>query len=119
MTVHSNSATPSKYTANILQQIRVVPNPYIISHAGQVTTDAPTLFFNHLPPRCTIRIYNVAGDLIKVISHNGGSQETWDLLSDGRQKVASQLLIAYIKTPDGAHQLVKFAVIVGGFRTVQ
>jgi hypothetical protein len=116
----ATQAAPAKYTAELLKQVKVVPNPYIISHIGQITTDVPKLYFNHLPPTCEIRIYNVAGDLIKVISHtNGSSQETWDLLSDGRQKVASQLLIAYIKTPDGADQMVKFSIIVGGFRSIR
>jgi hypothetical protein len=119
ITTTATNATPAKYTAELLKQIKVVPNPYIISHIGQLTTDAPKLYFNHLPPICTIRIYNVAGELIKVLEHNGGSQEVWDLLSDGRQKIASQLLIAYVKTPDGANQMVKFAVIVGGFRSIR
>ena len=119
VTASASVSTPAKYTAELLKQIRVVPNPYIISHDAQVTTDVPKLFFNHLPPACTIRIYNVAGDLIKVLNHNGGSQEVWDLLSDGRQKVASQLLLAYVETPDGANQIIKFSVIVGGFRSIR
>ena len=119
ITAKASLSTPPKYSAEILKQIKVVPNPYIISHDAQVTTDAPKLFFNHLPPVCTIRIYNVAGDLIKVLNHNGGAQEVWDLLSDGRQKVASQLLLAYVETPDGANQIIKFSVIVGGFRSIR
>ncbi|MEW5797772.1 MAG: hypothetical protein AB1728_02090 [Bacteroidota bacterium] len=111
---------PTKYTETHLKQIRVVPNPYFISHKAQVTTDVPRLFFNNLPPKCTIRIYNVAGDLIKVIEHTSGSSRAeWDLLSDGRQKVASQLLLAHIETPDGASTIVKFSVIVGGFRSIR
>lgn len=118
MTSASN-ATVTKYTEAVLDQIKVVPNPYLIGHISQTTTDVPKLFFNHLPPVCTIRIFNVAGDLIKTINHNNGtSQEVWDLLSDGRQKVASQLLVAHIETPDGAKVFKKFAVIVGGFRTI-
>ncbi|MBI2427975.1 MAG: hypothetical protein HYV29_04130 [Ignavibacteriales bacterium] len=109
----------TKYTKEILDQVKIVPNPYIISHISQVTTDVPKLYFNHLPPSCKIRIFNVAGDLIRTIDHNNGtSQEVWDLLSDGRQKVASQLLIAHIEAPDGTSTLKKFAVIVGGFRTI-
>jgi len=115
----TSSAQVTKYTKEILDQIKIVPNPYIISHISQVTTDVPKLYFNHLPPKCKIRIFNIAGDLIRTIDHNNGtSQEVWDLLSDGRQKVASQLLIAHIETPDGASILKKFAVVVGGFRTI-
>jgi len=115
----ASSAAVTKYSEAVLDQIKIVPNPYLIGHISQTTTDVPKLFFNHLPPVCTIRIFNVAGDLIKTINHNNGtSQEVWDLLSDGRQKVASQLLVAHIETPDGAKVFKKFAVIVGGFRTI-
>lgn len=116
----AGNATPPKYTEELLKKIRVVPNPYFISHKAQVTTDVPRLFFNNLPPKCTIRIYNIAGDLIKVIEHNDGtSRNEWDLLSEGRQKVASQLLLAYIETPDGASTIVKFSIVVGGFRSIR
>lgn len=119
MMASASNAAVTKYTEAVLNQIKVVPNPYLIGHISQATTDVPKLFFNHLPPVCTIRIFNVAGDLIKTINHtNGTSQEVWDLLSDGRQKVASQLLVAHIETPDGAKVFKKFAVIVGGFRTI-
>jgi hypothetical protein len=42
--------------------------------------------------------------------------DVWDLLSDNRQRAASQGLIAVIETPNGAQTVKKFAVVVGGAR---
>ncbi|HZV13045.1 MAG TPA: hypothetical protein VFA55_07495, partial [Candidatus Kapabacteria bacterium] len=72
------------------------------------------LVFNHLPPQCTIRIYNIVGDLIRTIDHTAGSEEYWDLLSDGAQKVGSQMLVAEVEAPNGLKQFLQIAVIVSG-----
>jgi hypothetical protein len=75
-----------------------------------------------LPKECTIKIYTVAGDLIRTIHHvdQDGTfrygMDVWDLLSDNRQRAASQGLIAVIETPNGAQTVKKFAVVVGGAR---
>ncbi len=137
--------------AAVLSQVQVVPNPYIVTHDGQTSTDNAKLYFTRLPPRCTIEIYSIAGDLIKTIEHNGYastslpdpnniggtlttydytqlgdrySQEEWNLLSEGRQRVGSQVLIARIIARDPisnaelAETTTKFAVVLGGFHIV-
>jgi hypothetical protein len=137
--------------STVLDQVQVVPNPYIVTHDGQSSTDNAKLYFTRLPPRCTIEIYSIAGDLIKTIEHNGYaftsspdpnnlggtistydytqlgdrySQEEWNLLSEGRQRVGSQVLIARIIAKDPntnsaiAETTTKFAVVLGGFHIV-
>lgn len=125
----------------ILDQVQVVPNPYVVSHLGQTSTDNAKLFFTRLPPRATIEIYTVSGDLVKTIEHNGYvrdqtgaynydvladryNTEEWNILSEGRQRVGSQVLIARViaKDPRSGADLgetrVKFAVVLGGYRQV-
>ena len=132
---------------NILDQVQVVPNPYIVTHIGQSSTDNAKLFFTRLPPRATIEIYTLAGDLVKTIEHVGYSDtsavkdqhlynynsladrynvEEWNLLSEGRQRVGSQVLIARVLARDPyngdrviGETTVKFAVVLGGFRQVR
>jgi hypothetical protein len=103
------SATPSSPYA--LDDVRIVPNPYIVEHAAQKTIDAPKLFFNFLPEVCTIRIYTVALDLVAELHHSGGSAESWDLKAQGGQQVASQMFLAVIETPQGTRVTKKFAVV--------
>jgi hypothetical protein len=103
------SATPASPYA--LDDVRIVPNPYIVEHAAQKTIDAPKLFFNFLPEVCTIRIYTVALDLVAELHHSGGSAESWDLKAQGGQQVASQMFLAVIETPQGTRVTKKFAVV--------
>jgi|GEM_PF-1943218 len=126
-------ANASNYTNSVLQQVQVVPNPYIVTHLGQTSTDNAKLFFTRLPPRCTIEIYALDGTLINTIEHNGyqssgtpsnqladqSSVETWNLLTSGKQRVGSQVLFARVvaKDPNSGAETgeitTKFAVVVG------
>ena len=98
-------------TQEMMEGIRIVPNPYFIRHEAQ--RGDPRIYFNYLPEECTIRIYTVALDLVKTITHTDGSREEWDLTTEGGQLVASQLLIAHIEATNGAKTVKKFAVVVG------
>lgn len=115
------------YTDEMLDKFKVVPNPYYISHQGQRTPYDAKIYFTKLPPRCTIEIYTLAGDLVRTIEHdetNGDgpdkhSVEIWDLLSKNGLRVTSQTFVAVLKTPNGAQSVQKFSVVVGGFRLIQ
>jgi hypothetical protein len=110
----SVTGSPVSYTAvtdAIMDQIKIVPNPYLARHEAE--RGERQIYFNYLPDECTIRIYTVALDLVKTIHHQGGSREVWNLQTEGGQIVASQMLYAYIETTNGAKTIKKFSVIVG------
>ncbi len=118
-------AQPTSYTDNMMDQIKVVPNPYMISHQGQKSPYDAKIYFTKLPKRCTINIYTVMGDLVTTLEHDEASAyqdqesvEIWNLLSRNKQRVQSQTLVAIITTPDGAKTIKNFSVIVGGFRLI-
>lgn len=119
-------AQPSTYTDQMLDQIKVVPNPYMVSHQGQKSPYDAKIYFTKLPKRCSINIYTVMGDLVTTLEHDETSPyqdqesvEIWDLLSKNKQRVQSQTLVAVITTPDGAKTIKNFSVIVGGFRLIE
>lgn len=123
--IHADSVPINEYTPSILEQVKVVPNPYVVTHLGQETHDLPKLYFTKLPPRCTIKIYTLAGELLRTIEHVDDPAQPgietlsiFDLLSDWRQKLKSQTLFATIETPNGEVGIVKFSVVTGGFRNV-
>ncbi len=124
--------TKKTYT---LDSVRVVPNPYYISAAWDKSTFSQKIWFQGLPSKCTIRIFNVAGLLIKTIEHNEptfsemrdrteiseAGAHAWDLCSEEKKgetglKVASGLYIYQVtaKIP-GSENLIqkigKFAII--------
>jgi len=111
VTITSKPTYTSTVTDQIMDKIRIVPNPYLVRHEAQRGTTE--LYFNYLPDECTIRIYTIALDLVKTIHHAGSSREVWDLQTEGGQLVASQMLYAYIEAPNGAKTIKKFSVIVG------
>ena len=87
-----------------LNDIRVVPNPYIITATqdrllfpGQ---DNKIAFFN-VPGQCKIKIYTEVGELVKTIEHRDGSgDEYWNLRTASNQVVVSGVYIAYIEVTE-------------------
>jgi hypothetical protein len=124
--ISEHSPVNKEYTNSMLDSIRVVPNPYLVTHQGERSQYDAKVYFTKLPQVCTIRIYTVNGDLVRTIEHNEATNtsndrvgmDIWDLLSSNNQRVVSQVFIAQISTPSGAESVVKFSIILGGFRTV-
>jgi hypothetical protein len=120
--MNSDSTKGREYTDDLLDQITVVPNPYLIDHLGQVSTGNRLLYFTRLPEICTIQIYTAAGELLRTIDHQASIEngrvavDAYDMLTKAGRQVQSQLLVARITTPSGAETIKKFAVVVGGFR---
>lgn len=69
--------------------------------------------FNNLPPRVTIRIFNLAGHLVRILEKNDRSQFLeWDLRNRDNWQVASGLYLCYVEMPDiGETKVLKLAVI--------
>ncbi len=129
---NTDLSNSSNYTSSILDQVQVVPNPYIVTHIGQTSPDNAKLYFTRLPPRATIEIYALDGTLINTLEHIGyttnsngstsltdrSSVEEWNLLTSGKQRVGSQVLFARVIAKDPstnaeiAETVTKFAVIV-------
>ena len=102
-----------------LSDIRVVPNPYIISatwerkRLGDPKLGEPIrdIAFTNLPAQCTIRIYTLDGNLVKTIEHtNGQGTEFWDLRSFSNQLIATGVYIYHV-TSDAGERVSKFAVV--------
>jgi hypothetical protein len=79
------------------------------------------LKFINLPAECTIRVFNLNGELVRTIIHHAttedglvvndaGGDEWWDLLSENRQLVASGVYIFHVQS-DVGEQVGKFVVV--------
>lgn len=73
-----------------LETVSVVPNPYRASEVWD-RAGGNELHFVHLPPRATIKIYTVSGDLVRVLDHNDTVRDfaRWDLKNASGRDVAS------------------------------
>jgi hypothetical protein len=96
-----------------LNNIKVVPNPYIVRNNWEPSSDYSRLAFTHLPDKCTIRIYTLSGDHLRTLEHNSpdlDGNENWDLLTKNNQKIASGIYIFHVDSPYG-EKMGKFAVV--------
>lgn len=105
---------------NDLDQIKVVPNPYVATAIWEgrnfFTTGrgSRAIHFNHLPKDCTIRIFTVSGELVDVIEHHSlmddGSAE-WDVLTRDNLNISYGVYIYHVDAPGIGEKIGKFAII--------
>jgi hypothetical protein len=94
-----------------MDKIKVVPNPYFIRNELDRDPNVSHLIFTHLPEKCTIRIFTLAGNMIKEIEHNSDSgQEIWNVLTLNEQIPASGVYIYHISS-DFGEKVGRFALI--------
>lgn len=118
--VASSAKINKEEAANQLDNIKVVPNPYVASARWETKNlfnsgrGPRSIHFTHLPAQCTIRIFTVSGELVKTIYHdnalNNGT-ENWDLLTRDNLGVAYGVYIYYVEAPGIGERTGKFAII--------
>ena len=81
-----------------LELVNVYPNPYNGFNIEQLNVIQRFVTFTHLPEAgAKIRIFTLAGELIKTIDHENGTQfSQWDLRNEDNLPVASGMYIAHI-----------------------
>lgn len=105
---------------NELDNINVVPNPYISTNIWEERTISLTgrgerrIDFIHLPAACTIRIYTVTGALVKTLYKNSSPTDgsiSWNLVSEDGMDVAYGLYVYHVEAPGIGDKIGKFAII--------
>jgi hypothetical protein len=105
-------------------EVLVVPNPYRVDRdytfenggwegrGRSWTENSRKLKFIHLPPKCTIRVFTISGELVVTLGHDDpvrGELE-WNLLSDSDRALASGVYIFSVDSDYGT-QIGKFVLI--------
>lgn len=112
-----------------LGKVRVVPNPYRTDRdytlesggyegpAGEWDENQRRIKFINLPEVCTIRIFSLAGDLIKTVEHDGRTPDGFPrgdvsvtLLSESNRALASGIYIFTVESEFGT-ETGKFVII--------
>lgn len=97
-----------------VDNVNVFPNPYYGVNPQELTKYNRWVTFTHLPAKATIRIYNLAGQLVRTIIKDDASSQfqRWDLQNENNLPVGSGLFIAHIDMPDlGKTKILKVAII--------
>jgi hypothetical protein len=96
-----------------VNEINVFPNPYYGINSEELNKYNRFVTFTHLPENAKVRIFNLAGVLVKNIEkEDTGQFLRWDLANQDGLPVASGLYIAYIELPDlGVTKILKLAIV--------
>ncbi|NUO84334.1 T9SS type A sorting domain-containing protein, partial [candidate division KSB1 bacterium] len=98
------------------KNVGVFPNPYFAFNPQETTRLSRFVTFNNLPETATIRIFNLAGQLVARLDKSDASQFIrWNLLNLSNLPVASGMYIAHVDMPAlGATKVLKLAIIQEG-----
>ncbi len=104
-----------------LDRISVVPNPYVVTNVlEQLDRQNPRdrgprrVYFNHLPAECTIHIYTLSGELVKILHHTttiDDGIEYWDLTTRDNFPIAYGVYIFHVDAGELGEKIGRFAVI--------
>jgi len=109
-----------RVAAENLDQIRVVPNPYIVTNITEPrpTEARPTqlrqLHFINLPAQCTIRIFTLSGRLVQTLEVNNpidNDRYVWDMLTKDNLEMSYGIYIYHVSAPGIGETTGRFAVI--------
>jgi hypothetical protein len=91
----------------MIEEVRVVPNPYDIrSRALQFGDEYQydRIAFYELPPMCKVKVFTERGDLVWEKNHiNGSGDELWDSFTSSGQIVVSGIYILYVEVIEDFH----------------
>lgn len=132
--INGKSIIPTKLSYT--EDVTVVPNPYRgdvdyeaigwenVDQADEWKEQDRKIVFMNVPIRSVLRIYTLAGDLVKTIGHNGNTRVneryqygeygiSWDLINDNNQAVSSGIYLFSVQDvdDDGYEQVGKFVII--------
>ena len=110
-TFHSTKAGLAESEVQ-LDKIKAVPNPFYLYGGYDPNPGSKEIRFHHLPTKCAISIYNIAGDLIRTIDKDDASTAIagWDLLTERGLPVASGIYIYVVDAPGFGTKVGKMAI---------
>ena len=111
----------SEMAKNDLNLIKVVPNPYVVTHQGEARLLSSqtsgrgerTIRFTHVPPGSKISIFTVRGEKIKTLYHEDiftGDVE-WNLRTEENIDAAFGVYVYVVEAEDIGTKIGKFALI--------
>jgi hypothetical protein len=116
------SAVNQETASELLNRIRVVPNPYVAAAAWEAPLP-PTITsgrgerridFRYVPADAIIRIYTSRGELVRELRHNGGidvGTVSWDLRTREDLDVAYGVYFYHVEAPGVGETTGKLAII--------
>jgi hypothetical protein len=103
-----------------IAKINVFPNPYFGANVEELKTLEHFVRFTHLPSKATLRIFTLAGELVRTLNHDNNTQfETWNLENFANIPVASGMYIVHVDCGTLGQKVLKLALIMAEERMRQ
>lgn len=112
-TTHRAGSVTGTVVDNDIKKIRAVPNPYFNQSSYEQNQFARVMRFVNLPSKqCTIRIFNLAGELVRTLLKEDveASEIEWDLQSENEIPVASGIYVYHVEAKGIGTTVGKVAV---------
>ena len=94
-----------------VEDIGITPNPYKGASSYEVSQLVDQVRFTNMPNQATIRIFTVAGTLVRTLEKNSASASfPWDLTTEEGLPIASGMYIIHVDTEFG-EKVLKFGVV--------
>lgn len=115
-----SSSVDIEKAKSALDKVSVVPNPYVATaswekrNLNQTGRGERRIDFINLPSTCTIRIYTVAGQLVKTLYKDNSPTDgtiSWNLVSDDGMDISYGLYLYHIDAPEVGTHIGRFAII--------
>jgi hypothetical protein len=96
-----------------MDEIRIVPNPYVNSSADALRFGRETrIAFFDVPGNCSIKIFTEIGEFVQELPGTNSGDVYWDLMTRSRQRIASGVYIAIIENLDTGEKVTKKFVVI-------
>ncbi len=112
-TIGLEATSSSDLAKEDVEKVNVFPNPYFGVNNMEPSKYLRFVTFNHLPRKATVRIFTLAGVLVRTIVKDDDTQFLrWDLNNSYGLPVAAGMFVAHVDMPDlGKTKILKLAVI--------
>lgn len=101
-------------TAESMNRIHTVPDPYYVTSAFEATTSVKQIKFVNLPTKATVRVYSTSGVLVRVLEHDAPSfsgELVWDVRNRNNQFVASGVYFYHVTAENGETFVGRMTII--------
>ena len=98
---------------NALDDVRVVPNPYYAYSQYETSKLDNRVKITGLPEVCTVRIYSIAGTLVRTFDKADPlTYLEWDLKNDRNVPIAGGVHIVHVDAPGVGEKIVKWFAVM-------
>ena len=113
--IEANIISPQRSTTGLAAaSVKAVPNPYYAHSAYELSQFDRKIKFLNCPAQCTIRIYNLSGQLVRTLVKNDPSTSVldWDIQTKNGLPVGSGVYVFPVHSSDGSEAVGRLVVFM-------